>query len=73
VRAIQWAADHNVRTLALTGFDGGRSAKLADINLHVPASNYGVVEDIHQSIMHILAQFIRMRMMDPALVPESVF
>jgi hypothetical protein len=37
------------------GFEGGRSAKLADIGLHVPASNYGVVEDVHQS-MYVFAQ-----------------
>ncbi|MDQ1472807.1 MAG: D-sedoheptulose 7-phosphate isomerase [Bryobacterales bacterium] len=73
VRAIQWASGHNVQSIALTGFEGGRSAKLADINIHVPASNYGVVEDVHQSVMHILAQFIRMRLMDPALIADSLF
>jgi len=68
VRAIEWAKANGVGTIALTGFDGGRSAKLAEINLHVPASNYGIVEDVHQSIMHVFAQYLRMRRMDPALV-----
>jgi D-sedoheptulose 7-phosphate isomerase len=73
VRAIHWAAANKVKTIALTGFEGGRSAKLADINIHVPAANYGIVEDVHQSVMHILAQFIRMRLMDPALIANSLF
>ena len=39
---------------------GGRSAKTAEISLHVAAENYGVVEDAHQALMHILAQYVRM-------------
>jgi len=59
VRAVRWAKEHQIETIAMTGFDGGRSAELADVNLHVAASNYGVVEDTHQSLMHVLAQYIR--------------
>jgi D-sedoheptulose 7-phosphate isomerase len=73
VRALEWAGGNGIPTIALTGFGGGRSAKLADFNLHVPAANYGVVEDVHQSLMHILAQFIRMRLMDPAGIASSPF
>jgi D-sedoheptulose 7-phosphate isomerase len=60
VRAASWAHDNKVKVIALTGFDGGRSAKLADVQIHVPADNYGVIEDLHQSVMHILAQCLRM-------------
>ena len=73
VRACQWAKDNNVGTIAMTGFSGGRSGALADINLHVDADNYGVVEDVHQSLMHILAQFLRLDHMDAALIPERKF
>lgn len=73
VRAIAWAKENDVGTIALTGFSGGRSAELADLNLHVAADNYGVIEDMHQSIMHALAQTLRMSRMDPALVCERRF
>ena len=66
VRSVEWAQKNDVRTIALTGFTGGRSAALSEINIHVPSENYGIVEDLHQSIMHILAQFVRMQAM-----PES--
>lgn len=56
VRAIECAKDNKISTIALTGFGGGRSAKLADVNIHVPSDNYGVIEDLHQSVMHALAQ-----------------
>lgn len=60
VRAIEWAKANQIHTIALTGFSGGRSAKLAEVNVHVPSDNYGVVEDLHQSVMHVLAQALRM-------------
>ena len=47
-------------TIAMSGFSGGRSARTADISLHVAAENYGVVEDAHQGLMHILAQYLRL-------------
>ena len=60
VRAVDWARGNQVQTIAFTGFAGGRSAKLAAVNIHVAADNYGVIEDLHQSIMHILAHTLRM-------------
>jgi hypothetical protein len=57
----------------MTGFSGGRSSEVADVNLHVEADNYGVIEDVHQSLMHILAQYIRQAHMDEALIEERKF
>ena len=73
VRAAQWAKDNGVKVISFTGFDGGRTAKLADVNLHVDGDNYGVVEDIHQSLMHILAQFIRLGRMDEDTIKDRKF
>jgi D-sedoheptulose 7-phosphate isomerase len=69
VRAVRWARTNQVCTIAFTGFEGGRSADLADVNLHVRAANYGVVEDIHQSLMHILSQYLRQQAMPEELIP----
>jgi DNA-binding MurR/RpiR family transcriptional regulator len=74
VKAITWAKDNGLRTISMTGFKGGASAKAADINLHVDAHNYGVVEDIHQSMMHVLAQYVRHRhIVDLKLLGEKKF
>jgi D-sedoheptulose 7-phosphate isomerase len=73
VRACQWAKENGVATIAMTGFSGGRTAKLADINLHVAGDNYGVIEDVHQSLMHILAQFIRQAAMQAELIAGRKF
>jgi len=73
VRACRAAREAGVQVIAMTGFAGGRSAGLADVNLHVQGDNYGVVEDTHQSLMHILAQFTRMAHMPEALIGERRF
>lgn len=73
VRAARWARENGVTVIAMTGFSGGRSAKLADVNLHVDGDNYGVIEDIHQSLMHILAQFLRQSHMSAGTIPSRKF
>jgi phosphoheptose isomerase len=73
VRALAWAADNGLTTIALSGFSGGRSAQMADISLHVKAENYGIVEDVHQSLMHMLAQYVRMSEMPTDLVQTLKF
>ena len=73
VRALDWAAANGLESIALTGFDGGRSAPLATVNLHVDGDNYGVIEDTHQSIMHMLAQYLRQAKMPDALISERKF
>jgi D-sedoheptulose 7-phosphate isomerase len=59
IKALNWAKANGMATIAMTGFGGGDAAKIADVSLHVAINNYGVVEDIHQSLMHILAQYLR--------------
>jgi phosphoheptose isomerase len=72
-RAACWAGDNGLSVISMTGFQGGRSATLADVNLHVEAHNYGVIEDVHQSIMHILAQYLRQAHMSEELIPHRKF
>jgi phosphoheptose isomerase len=56
--ALRQASSMGLKTIGLTGFDGGETVRLADISLHVAAHNYGVVEDCHQILMHNIAQYI---------------
>jgi phosphoheptose isomerase len=60
IRALSAARRLGLASIAMTGFAGGEAAEAADVALHVRAENYGVVEDAHQSLMHILSQFLRM-------------
>jgi phosphoheptose isomerase len=73
VRALTHAREHGLKTIALTGFDGGAAHALADVGIHVDAANYGIVEDMHQAIMHALAQYIRQSRMTASAILASVF
>ena len=61
VRALRAARDKGVPTVAFTGFKGGRLAEEADTVVHVPVDNYGIVEDLHMSFVHVLTQWMKMR------------
>lgn len=73
VNAIEWANIHDVSTIALTGFDGGRVKELADVPVHVRCHNYGVVEDLHQALMHALAQYVRQSRMAAETFESTTF
>ena len=61
LKACQWAKHHDVRVVALTGRDGGILAGLADVHVNVPSEDYGVIEDMHMSIGHIVSKDLQRR------------
>jgi phosphoheptose isomerase len=73
VRALTWARDHGLRTIALTGFGGGDARAVAEVAIHVECGNYGIIEDLHQGIMHGLAQYIRQSRMTADEISSTVF
>jgi D-sedoheptulose 7-phosphate isomerase len=73
VRALEQAKQMGIATIAMTAFTGGPCRDLADISLHVDIENYGIAEDIHQSLMQMIAQYIRMQNMDAAAIPSAKF
>jgi DNA-binding MurR/RpiR family transcriptional regulator len=48
-----------VPTIAFVGFKGGELKRIADHVVHVEIENYGIAEDTHQSVMHVLTQYIK--------------
>ncbi len=73
VRALDWAGANGVATIALTGFDGGVARRQATVSIHVDSTNYGIIEDVHQSCMHLLAQYIRQSRMTSDVVASQIF
>jgi len=73
VRALTWAREHGLHTIALTGFDGGGARTVADVSIHVDSANYGIIEDLHQAVMHALAQYIRQSRMTPDAIATTRF
>jgi D-sedoheptulose 7-phosphate isomerase/D-glycero-D-manno-heptose 1,7-bisphosphate phosphatase len=73
VQALVWAREHGMRTIALTGFEGGEARDVADVAIHVQCANYGVIEDLHQAVMHALAQYVRQSRMSPQAISSTTF
>ena len=61
VKACEYANEKGNDTIAFVGFKGGKLKEIATHCVWVPVENYGIVEDTHQSLMHVLTQYIRVR------------
>ncbi|KIC15151.1 hypothetical protein RA20_19030 [Leisingera sp. ANG-Vp] len=61
VNAVEEAKSRGVTVIGMSGFSGGKLAEMADIPLYVPVDNYAVVEDCHQSLMHVITLVIARR------------
>jgi phosphoheptose isomerase len=65
INAVEAAKRRRMIVAGLSGFKGGALREICDIPVYVASSNYGIVEDVHQSIMHIIAQYIACRRDNP--------
>lgn len=64
LRATRFAREAGATTIGLTGFGGGALASLCDQAIVVESNHYGVVEDVHLQIGHIVCYYLRQRMAD---------
>jgi len=55
VRALEWANGLGCRTIALTGRDGGKLGRLAQLNILVGVPHMGRIEDAHMIVCHMIA------------------
>jgi len=61
VRACEWAKEHGLTVVALTGFSGGKIGEIADLHVNIPSENYGLAEDLQLAIGHMVAQRLQAR------------
>ena len=63
LRAIETAKIKGIKTIALTGKDGGKMAGLADVEIRVPHFGYADrIQEVHIKIIHLLIQLIEKEM-----------
>ena len=73
INAMKSAKELGLNVISFTGFCGGESLKISDININVTSDNYGIIEDVFQSLMQIVAQFIRLKNMKEDLINKRLF
>ena len=61
INAIKFCKKKKIKTIGLSGFKGGYLSKEADINLHFKCENYGISEDSHHVVMHVVIQYLRQK------------
>jgi len=54
VKAVEWANEHDLHTIALVGAKKGRLAEIAKDVMVIDSTHYGHVEDAHMMICHML-------------------
>ena len=54
VKALEWAKQNGLKTIALVGAKRGRMAEIADHVIVVADTHYGRVEDVQMNICHLL-------------------
>ena len=61
LHAARLARDKGLTLVALTGFAGGNIAAMADVHINISSDNYGIIEDLHLSVGHMVAQILKAR------------
>lgn len=61
---LEMAKSIGVETFGILGFDGGKAMGMVDNYIHVPSNDFGFVEDIHMSIVHLVTDWFKKRNMD---------
>ena len=59
VKCFEYAKSIGAKTYGLIGFSGGKMLTLSDGYIHINSYNYGVVEDMHLVIGHLVSQYIK--------------
>jgi D-sedoheptulose 7-phosphate isomerase len=58
IAAVEAAKQMGLKVIGLTGFGGGKLAKLANVSFIVASSEYGPVEDVHMILDHIMTGYL---------------
>jgi D-sedoheptulose 7-phosphate isomerase len=56
--ALQAARARGMKTIALTGRDGGAIGAAAEIHVNVPDQNAARVQEVHRTILHVMCEVI---------------
>lgn len=60
VKAFSYAKEIGATVVSLVGQNEGEMKALSDVSLVIPSQDYGIVEDVHMFINHVISQYMRM-------------
>ena len=73
LRAVDYARSIGMRTVGVTGYDGGKLRRGADLSVHVPVWDMGMAEALHGVLFHLAMSRLRERVSaaQPAAEPAG--
>jgi D-sedoheptulose 7-phosphate isomerase len=73
LKAVDWANAHEMTTVGITGFQGGKLKSLAHYNLHAPVHDMGMAESLHVVVFHwVIDELHRRFAATAALAADSI-
>ena len=64
IRAVIAAKEKSITSVSLTGNDGGKLAKVSDIDICIPSKNTQLIQEGHLLAEHILCEMLEQSMMN---------
>ena len=61
LKAAQLSRKRGAKVVGLLGFDGGKLRNLCDEVLLIASDQYGVIEDMHMSVAHMLTFYLKQK------------
>jgi D-sedoheptulose 7-phosphate isomerase len=58
IAGFETARARGLRTIALTGGDGGAIGRLADIHINVPSASTPRVQEVHRTLLHVICDLV---------------
>jgi phosphoheptose isomerase len=58
IAALQAAREQDLKTVALTGRDGGAVGGAAAIHINVPSSSTARVQEVHRTLLHVICDLV---------------
>ncbi len=58
INLLKYANKKKFTTIGFSGFKGGYLKKKANVSVHINVNNYGISEDSHHILMHIILQYL---------------
>jgi D-sedoheptulose 7-phosphate isomerase len=64
VAALIVARERGLKTIALTGSDGGAAGKAADLHVNVPSGSTPRVQEVHRTLLHVICDLVERSVVD---------
>lgn len=58
VKALEAARSRGLKTIAMTGRDGGAAGRAADVHINVPGDSTARIQEVHLTLIHAICELV---------------